>query len=99
MASKLVLVTGASSGIGTATAKLYGASGAHVLLLARNETKLDEVAAAVRRNGGAASPYAVDLADANAIAETSARIKREAGAFAPGLVTRQLRRAVKRPPA
>ena len=64
MASKLVLVTGASSGIGAATAKLYGASGAHVLLLARNEAKLDEVAAAVRRDGGAASPYAVDLADA-----------------------------------
>ena len=79
MASKLVLVTGASSGIGAATAKLYGASGAHVLLLARNETKLDEVAAAIRRDGGAASPYAVDLADASAIAETSARIKREAG--------------------
>ncbi len=79
MASKLVLVTGASSGIGAATAKLYGASGAHVLLLARNEAKLNEVAAAVRRDGGAASPYAVDLADANAIAETSARIKREAG--------------------
>ena len=79
MASKLVLVTGASSGIGAATAKLYGASGAHVLLLARNEAKLNEVAAAVRRDGGAASPYAVDLADANAIAETSERIKREAG--------------------
>ena len=56
MASKLVLVTGASSGIGAATAKLYGASGAHVLLLARNEAKLDEVAAAVRRDGGAAEP-------------------------------------------
>ena len=79
MASKLVLVTGASSGIGAATAKLYGASGAHVLLLARNEAKLSEVAAAVSRDGGAASPYAVDLADANAIAETSERIKREAG--------------------
>jgi short-subunit dehydrogenase len=79
MASKLVLVTGASSGIGAATAKLYGASGAHVLLLARNEAKLNEVAAAVSRDGGAASAYAVDLADANAIAETSARIKREAG--------------------
>jgi short-subunit dehydrogenase len=36
MASRLVLVTGASSGIGEATAKLYAASGAHVLLLARD---------------------------------------------------------------
>lgn len=79
MASKLVLITGASSGIGAATAKLYGARGAKVLLLARNEAKLAEVAAAIGRDGGAASPYAVDLADANAIAETSARIKREAG--------------------
>jgi uncharacterized protein len=79
MASKLVLVTGASSGIGEATAKLYGARGAQVLLLARNEAKLGEVAAAIKHGGGAAISYAVDLADANAIAETSARIKREAG--------------------
>jgi short-subunit dehydrogenase len=79
MASKLVLVTGASSGIGAATAKLYAARGARVLVLARNEAKLDEVAAAITRDGGAASPYAVDLADPSAIAETSARITREAG--------------------
>jgi short-subunit dehydrogenase len=79
MASKLVLVTGASSGIGAATAKLYAARGARVLVLARNEAKLDEVAAAITRDGGAASPYAVDLADPSAIAETNARITREAG--------------------
>ena len=79
MASRLVLVTGASSGIGAATAKLYAARGARVLLLARNEAKLDEVAAAIKHDGGAASPYAVDLANPSAIAETSARIKGEAG--------------------
>ena len=79
MASRLVLVSGASSGIGAATARLYGARGARVLVLARNEAKLEEVVAAIRRDGGAASPYAVDLADASAIAETAARIKREAG--------------------
>ena len=79
MASKLVLVTGASSGIGAATAKLYAARGARVLLLARNQAKLDEAAAAIKRDGRAASPYAVDLADPSAIAETSARINGEAG--------------------
>jgi short-subunit dehydrogenase len=79
MASRLVLVTGASSGIGAATAKLYAARGARVLLLARDEAKLDAVAAAIERDGGAASPYAVDLASPSAIAETSARIKDEAG--------------------
>jgi short-subunit dehydrogenase len=77
MASKLILVTGASSGIGEATAKRYGAGGAHVLLLARNAERLDRVAESIRGAGGSATPYVIDLADANAIAETSARIKRE----------------------
>ncbi len=42
--SKLVLVTGASSGIGEATAKLYAENGARVLLLARSEERLGRVA-------------------------------------------------------
>ena len=52
MAAKLVLVSGASSGIGEATAKRYGAGGAHVLLLARNAERLDRVAESIRREGG-----------------------------------------------
>ncbi len=79
MASKLVLITGASSGIGAATAKRYGASGARVLLFARDAGRLDEVANAIRRGGSAATPYKVDLSDAGAIAEAATRIKREAG--------------------
>jgi short-subunit dehydrogenase len=79
MASKLVLVSGASSGIGEATAKRYGASGAHVLLLARNAERLDRVAQSIRRDGGSVTSYVVDLADAKAVAETTARIKREHG--------------------
>jgi short-subunit dehydrogenase len=79
MASSLVLVTGASSGIGAATARRFGASGAHVLLLARNEDRLAEVANAIRKAGGSATSYRIDLADADAIAELSARIEREAG--------------------
>jgi short-subunit dehydrogenase len=79
MPSKLVLVTGASSGIGEATAKLYGAQGADMLLLARDEEKLEQVASAITRGGGTATSYRIDLADPAAIAETSARIKRDAG--------------------
>jgi short-subunit dehydrogenase len=76
---KLVLITGASSGIGEATAKLYGANGAHVLMLARNSDKLDRVADAIRRSGGTATPYPVDLSRSAAIDETAARIARDAG--------------------
>ena len=79
MASKLVLVSGASSGIGEATAKRYGANGARVLLLARNAERLDRVAEAIRRAGGSADPYMIDLANAVAIAETAARIERDRG--------------------
>ena len=79
MASKLVLITGASSGIGEALAKRYGRAGAHVLLLARNAERLAAVAEAIRQSGGSATAYPIDLADANAIEETSARIAREVG--------------------
>jgi short-subunit dehydrogenase len=79
MTERLVLVTGASSGIGEATARRYGRSGAHVLLLARNADRLDEAARAIGKAGGTATAYSVDLSDAEAIAETSARIAHEAG--------------------
>ena len=79
MASKLVLITGASSGIGAALAKRYGRAGAHVLLLARNAGRLAAVAGAIRQGGGSATAYAIDLADARAIEETSAKIAREVG--------------------
>jgi short-subunit dehydrogenase len=79
MDPKLVLVTGASSGIGEATAKRYGRGGANVLLLARNVERLAAVADAIRRDGGTASVYPVDLADAAAVEEVSARIALEAG--------------------
>jgi short-subunit dehydrogenase len=79
MASSLVLVTGASSGIGEATAKRYAASGAQVLLLARDPDRLKGVAQAIRRAGGTASAFPVDLADAKAVGEVAARIGHEAG--------------------
>jgi short-subunit dehydrogenase len=79
MGAKLVLVTGASSGIGAALARRYGRTGAHVLLLARNAERLGAVADAVRREGGIATTCPIDLADAAAIEETSAKIAREVG--------------------
>jgi uncharacterized protein len=80
MMAALVLVTGASSGIGEATARRYGAGGAHVLLLARNAEKLAAIAEAIRKAGGKATPYPVDLSDVAALEETAARIRRDLGA-------------------
>ncbi len=67
VAGRVVLVTGASSGIGEATAELLGRSGAHVLLTARRGEVLDEVAARIVARGGSASAYAVDLTDLDAV--------------------------------
>ena len=79
MASKLVLVTGASSGIGEATAKLYGRAGAHVLLLARNSERLYGVAHAIREAGGTATAFPIDLGGSEATKEVAARIEGEIG--------------------
>ena len=79
MRSNIVLVTGASSGIGAATAKRYGRTGATVLLLARNSERLDEVAASIRHDGGTAQSYPIDLADPRAIEAFANRITRDEG--------------------
>jgi short-subunit dehydrogenase len=79
MASSLVVITGASSGIGEATAKLYASRSAKVVLLARSKDRLERVAGEIRRAGGMASPYQIDLADAEAVSELGQRIGRELG--------------------
>ncbi len=79
MASRLVVITGASSGIGEATARRYGASGVRLALLARNAGRLAAVAESIRTAGGDATPYEIDLSDSSATEETAARIARDLG--------------------
>jgi NADP-dependent 3-hydroxy acid dehydrogenase YdfG len=64
LAGTVALVTGASSGIGAATARALAAHGAAVALVARREDRLRELAADIESAGGAAIPVAADVADA-----------------------------------
>jgi len=63
LAGQIVLVAGASSGMGRATALACAAEGADVALLARRREALDEVAAAVARAGRRAAVFALDLTE------------------------------------
>jgi 3-oxoacyl-[acyl-carrier protein] reductase len=60
---KKALVTGASSGIGRATALALAAEGVSVALVARRATLLDEVVGAIRHDGGIAFAFAADIID------------------------------------
>lgn len=59
---KVVMVTGASSGIGAAAARLFAAEGAAVVLMARRAERLDEVVRDIARTGGGAVGVAGDVA-------------------------------------
>lgn len=73
---KTVFITGASSGIGAATARLLGECGASVALFARRREELDKVARDVESAGGRALALAGDVAD-KASAEIAVRECRE----------------------
>ena len=79
--SKVVIITGASSGIGEATARRLGASGAKLMLAARREDRLKDLVAAIQKTGGTVAYRVTDVADraqvqalAEATLETYGRI-------------------------
>src|SRR5438552_17278435 len=75
----LALITGASSGIGAATAVAMARQGARVILLARTHSGLEATATEVRKFGGEAWIYPVDLTDATAVERTAKAILTEVG--------------------
>ncbi len=67
LAEQVIVITGASSGIGLATARAAAAKGAKVLLVARAEAELREIVADITRAGGTADCFAADVGDAAAV--------------------------------
>jgi len=64
---KIVVITGASSGIGEATARLLAARGAHVVLGARRTERLQRLCAEIEEAGGSAEYHALDVTDLQSV--------------------------------
>ena len=75
----VALVTGASSGIGAATAHSLAAQGATVALLARRRERLEELAGAIRAEGGTAMVVEADITDRRRAEEAVERVVGELG--------------------
>lgn len=77
--TRIALVTGASRGIGRATAKALAAAGAHVVAVARTVGGLEELDDEIRGLGGAATLVPLDLTDADGIARLGAALHERHG--------------------
>ncbi|MFY0685611.1 MAG: SDR family NAD(P)-dependent oxidoreductase [Cyclobacteriaceae bacterium] len=76
---KLILITGASSGIGEATAKKLAILGAKVILQARSIDKLENISSDIKASKGIAYTYPCDLTKAEEVKTVSNQIKQEIG--------------------
>jgi len=76
---KVVLITGASSGVGAAASKAFARAGADVALVARDEEALERAAGPVRALGRRALVLPADVSDAAAVEEAVGRCERELG--------------------
>lgn len=74
LTDKVALVTGASRGLGKAIALALAKEGASIVAVARSEEALKETLEAIRASGGTAEPFALDVADGEAVEATVEKI-------------------------
>jgi NAD(P)-dependent dehydrogenase (short-subunit alcohol dehydrogenase family) len=77
--ARVVVITGAGSGIGRASARRFGADGDKVALLARGEEELEGAAREIEAAGGTALIVPTDVADPEAVEAAAERVERELG--------------------
>lgn len=95
---EVALVTGATSGIGAATARALAEQGAHVLVAGRNASRGQDVVGAIRTRGGEADFVPADLSDADS-ARTLARRATEAGGGRVDILVNSAGVAISKPSA
>jgi len=78
-AGKVVVITGASAGVGRATARAFAREGAHVALIARGQSGLDATLRELELGGGRSLAIVADVADAQALEDAAERVEQELG--------------------
>jgi short-subunit dehydrogenase len=76
---QVVVITGASAGVGRATARRFAREGARIGLIARDEARLNRTAQEVAQLGGRALVLPLDVADAQAVEQAAERVEAELG--------------------
>jgi NAD(P)-dependent dehydrogenase (short-subunit alcohol dehydrogenase family) len=79
--NEVVVVTGASAGVGRATVRRFARDGARIALIARGEERLQAAAREVEGAGGRALVLPLDVADADAVEGAAARVEEDFGAI------------------
>jgi len=79
MNEKVIVITGASAGVGRATALLFAKQGAKIGLLARGEERLEEAKKEIEAAGGEALALPTDVADPDQVEAAAAAVERKFG--------------------